>query len=404
MRSDLLVMGAGPAGLALAGAAAERGLSVTIVDPAPDSPWDRNFAMWQCEADGVGDLAPVEASWSRPVVDLGGEGRVELTARYCRIDVGALRARLVDRARSAGVRVQRGRVVAIDHGSRGGRVRLGEEAALHAEIVIDATGARSPWVRRAPPREAGWQAAHGLLLDVEAHPYADGEMALMDYRPIAGEPPLPTFLYALPLGPNRIFVEETSLVARPAVAQPVLASRLQARLRGMGIAVRETLAVERCLIPMGDPLPVPEQPIVAFGAAGGMVHPATGYQLARALALAPAVAAALAGTGAPASRRRRAHDVIWPAARRRAWELYTFGMEALLRLDADTIRGFFRGFFRLAPTTWLPYLRGTASPASIAWVMLELLARTSGRARWELCHLGATQGRNLVRAFAGGAP
>ena len=274
-------------------------------------------------------------------------------------------------------------------------------------MVVDATGSPRPWIRYGTPREVGYQVAYGQLIEVDGHPYADGEMALMDFRPLrglgaeGGAPALPTFLYALPLGPRLLFVEETSLVARPAVAHAVLRARLQSRLRDLGIAPRRTLSEERCTIAMGAPLPSRDQAVLAFGAAGGMVHPATGYQLARALRDAPRVADALAAGGAPAARVAAAYDVIWPTARRRAWELYTFGMEALLRLDADTIRSFFRAFFQLRPSVWLPYLRGTATPAAIAWVMLNVLARASGSARRELWRLDTRQGRSLLRAFAG---
>ena len=34
-------------------------------------------------------------------------------------------------------------------------------------------------------------------------------------------------------------------------------------------------------IPVGGPLPVAGQPVTAFGAAANLVHPATGYSIAR---------------------------------------------------------------------------------------------------------------------------
>lgn len=46
-------------------------------------------------------------------------------------------------------------------------------------------------------------------------------------------------------------------------------------------------------IPVGGPLPLPEQPMAAFGAAANLVHPATGYSLTRSLREAPAMAAAV---------------------------------------------------------------------------------------------------------------
>lgn len=48
---------------------------------------------------------------------------------------------------------------------------------------------------------------------------------------------LPTFLYAMPFTRTKIFFEETSLVARPAVGFDDLKERLEARLKWLGIKV-----------------------------------------------------------------------------------------------------------------------------------------------------------------------
>lgn len=49
---------------------------------------------------------------------------------------------------------------------------------------------------------------------------------------------LPTFLYAMPFSPTRIFLEETSLVARPIVEFSELKARLDARLKHLGITIK----------------------------------------------------------------------------------------------------------------------------------------------------------------------
>lgn len=74
-------------------------------------------------------------------------------------------------------------------------------------------------------------------------------------------------------------------------------------------------------IPVGGPLPLTTQPVTAFGAAANLVHPATGYSIARSLREAPALAEAIARilegrqpVGATA------HDVwqaLWPAEKQR---------------------------------------------------------------------------------------
>lgn len=48
---------------------------------------------------------------------------------------------------------------------------------------------------------------------------------------------LPTFLYAMPFSPTCVFLEETSLVAKPAVPFPELKRRLEARMQHLGIKI-----------------------------------------------------------------------------------------------------------------------------------------------------------------------
>ncbi len=53
----------------------------------------------------------------------------------------------------------------------------------------------------------------------------------------AGE--VPSFLYAMPLQDGRVFLEETCLVARPALPFAVLKRRLERRMASMGIKVKK---------------------------------------------------------------------------------------------------------------------------------------------------------------------
>jgi lycopene beta-cyclase len=81
---------------------------------------------------------------------------------------------------------------------------------------------------------------------VESHPFALDTMLFMDWRDEhlqaspamrASNEALPTFLYAMPFSPTKIFLEETSLVARPAVGFQDLKDRLEERMKWLGIKV-----------------------------------------------------------------------------------------------------------------------------------------------------------------------
>ena len=78
---------------------------------------------------------------------------------------------------------------------------------------------------------------------------------------------------------------------------------------------------EWSFIPVGGPLPVAQQPITAFGAAANLVHPATGYSIARSLREAPAfaeeVASLLRKQQAVGDTAESVWDALWPQEKRR---------------------------------------------------------------------------------------
>lgn len=361
---DVLVIGAGPAGLALAAACARAGLSAAVLAPDPEAPWAPNYGAWAAE------LPPewpawAEATFAEAVVHIDDARRHVLPGPYVRVDGRALQASLL---------------AAVPDRRRGTA-----EDAPAAGLVVDATGAESPRVPRKAPADPGWQVAWGELLEVDGAP---DEMMLMDWRdpaPPAGEPP--SFLYAMPLPDGRWFAEETVLVARPELPLDALRLRLAQRLDRMGVRVSARHEVERCRIPMGMPLPTGE--VAAFGAAAGFIHPATGYSLATSLRLAaPAADAIAAALGKGGDSRVTAiaalHEACWPADRARAWAFYRFGMEALLRMDLGSVREFFDTFFRHSPEVWRAWLAGDLPPADIASAMLAHFGRVGWKVRGQL--------------------
>ena len=112
----------------------------------------------------------------------------------------------------------------------------------------------------------------------------------------------PGFLYAVPLGPDRVLLEETCLAGLPAPTPGDLSARLRSRLRRRGVpgsAIDQPLAVEQVRIPLLPPLRGPVEPRVeAFGTAGGHGHAATGYSVSGTLGAVPAAVVAL-GSGRP---------------------------------------------------------------------------------------------------------
>jgi lycopene beta-cyclase len=180
-------------------------------------------------------------------------------------------------------------------------------------------------------------------------------------------------MYTMPLGKEegfgngqRIFFEETSLVARPGVSFEDCKRRCLQRLKHLGVTVRPGSITDQefCYIPMGGSLPEPGQRIVAFGGAAATVHPATGYQLCRMMAGATEIAEALANgiTNStlfdPDATAAAAYEALWSPQNQAQRDFAVFGGEFLMSLDVAALRGWFDGFFRLPEPVWAGFLAG----------------------------------------------
>lgn len=339
---DVVVVGGGPAGRALARACAARGLGTTLVDANPERPWRATYAAW---ADQLPADAPIAVAVSRSRAVTTAE---HVIARgYAVLDNERLRRLPAD------VRVVAGRVVgwsAREVVLAGGRVLTG--------LVVDATGT-------AGGRAA--QTAVGVVVPAErAAPFVGADEALiMDWRkPPSATTTDPTFLYAIPVSAGEVLLEETSLARRPGLPLDELRRRLHARLAAHGIPVPD--GEERVRIALDG-----RARDGAFGAAAGSVHPATGYSVAAALRRAPVVAAAIAD-GRPVARS---------AAERVVRGLRLRGLAALLAMRPDDVPEFFNHFFHLPDNLQRAYLDGDADLRGTVRAMLRLFGSADWRMR-----------------------
>lgn len=375
----MCVVGAGPAGVALAGACGDLGLATALVDVAPDLPWTATYGMWAPElpSELPGDVVAARAA-----------GRVvALTDRllgweYAVLDVPALQAHLSDGL--TGVRVHSGRVV----GSPGpGVVALADGTEIRASVIVDAGGQARPLNTRRRGRERAAQTAYGMFLDEEtAAPLtAPGEALFMDWRQEHGEDGWPTFLYVIPLGGGRVLVEETSLARRPGLPLPTLHRRLRARLSRYGIDPPADVPVERVAFTVDHPRHRAPG-VVGFGAAAPLIHPATGFSLATSLRLAPQVAAAVAAhlPRGPEHAVAAARDAVWPRSARLVHHLRRVGLEALLRMPPDDVPAFFEQFFELPEQHRWTYLTARDDVAGNVAALTHLFRASNRRLRGHL--------------------
>ncbi|GAA5173750.1 hypothetical protein GCM10023321_76020 [Pseudonocardia eucalypti] len=370
----MLVVGGGPAGRAVAAACGERGLRTRLLDPSPGRPWPATYGCWRDELpawlppDVLAATAPATAFARR-------EHRLDRD--YAVFDAAALRRELDGRLATHGVPVERGRARPSDLPPAG--------------VVIDAGGHGQPLAISRGTRACTEQTAFGLVLPAElAEPLRpSGTAVFMDWRPPG--PPVSeedrysvtphsravgTFLYAVPLDGDRVLLEETSLAARPGLGPDVLEARLRARLAGRGIRPPDGAPRELVRFPLDRPRHRAPG-VLGFGAAAPLTHPATGYQLADALRLAPAVAQALTAglTESPAKALTSANALLWSPSARLARQLRRYGLELMLRLPPADLPAFFEAFFGLPARDRWTFLGGRDRPAGCALAMARVFGK-----------------------------
>ncbi|TCP53661.1 lycopene cyclase (CrtL-type) [Tamaricihabitans halophyticus] len=350
---DVVVAGAGPTGWALASHCARYGLRVAVLDPAPERRWPATYGGWADELEFLpGSTIAARPSQTRVITRAN--QRVDRDYLILR-NAGLarwLREDTVERisASASGVRT----------GPHGVTIELAGGRQLASAVAVDATGyARA--LSGGPVRGARTeQTAFGLVFPeaVVAELVEPGSAVLMDWRPAPNATGgTASFCYGVPVGTGQVLVEETSLAKRPALPYQPLRERLAARLATAGVRTAQALRTERVRIPLD--LPLPRGPVLGFGVAAGLVHPATGYGLASALQLAEPVAAAIAGgLPNPAAANSAAGAVLWPNRARSVHALRRYGLRALRRMSGAELAVFFEVFFGMDQPTQRAYLSG----------------------------------------------
>lgn len=376
---DVLVVGAGPAGMALAAACGRLGMTVGLLDPNPDRPWVATYGMWSREL-------PVDLPSS--VVAARAAGRAiavtehRLGWEYAILDVDALRAHFAEQF--TGVTVHTGRAV---RSPEPGVVALADGSSLKASVVVDAAGRWRPLDPTASRRVPAEQTAYGVILDEESVTplVAPGEALFMDWRADHGEPGWPTFVYVVPLGGGKVLVEETSLARRPGLPLATLRRRLYARLAHHCITAPEDARTEKVSFRVDHPRHAGHD-VLGFGAAAPLIHPASGFSVAASLQLAPQVAAALSEHLAEGPDRAlaAAQGTVWSPAAKAIHRVRQIGLEALLRMPAAEVPGFFEQFFALPETHRWAYLTGRDDVGGTVAAMASLFRTSNWRMRRHL--------------------
>ncbi|KAI8565387.1 hypothetical protein RHMOL_Rhmol03G0255000 [Rhododendron molle] len=443
---DLVVIGCGPAGLALAAESAKLGLSVGLI--GPDLPFTNNYGVWEDEFRDLGLEGCIEHVWRDTIVYLDDSDPILIGRSYGRVSRHLLHEELLKRCVESGVSYLSSKVERIIETANGQSLIACEQniavpcryppgviphmkhlfhnilalgllltltpylmlLAYCYRLATVASGAASGKLLQyevGGPR-VSVQTAYGVEVEVENNPYDPSLMVFMDYRDYVKqkvecvEAQYPTFLYAMPMSPTRVFFEETCLASKEAMPFDLLKKKLMSRLQTMGVRVIKTYEEEWSYIPVGGSLPNTEQKNLAFGAAASMVHPATGYSVVRSLSEAPKYASVIANilreghSKDKVSHTRNANismqawNTLWPQERKRQRAFFLFGLALILQLDIEGIREFFHTFFRLPTWMWQGFLGSTLSSADLLQVWME---------RSALAPAVAVVGQQLPRQF-----
>ncbi|MBJ7480678.1 lycopene cyclase family protein [Rhodococcus sp. (in: high G+C Gram-positive bacteria)] len=359
--ADVVIVGGGPAGRALATRCIARQLAVVIVDPHPRRVWTPTYSAW---ADELPSWLPDEVIASRiQRPSVWAEEQKTLDRAYCVLNTSSLQLFLSDT--SAQFRALTARTLSPNS------VACTDGTQLTGSVVVDARGTDLTVT-------TAQQTAFGVIVDraLTAPVLGGGEAWFMDWRRDNGtsDADTPSFLYAVPLDDERVLLEETCLVGRPALGLRELEARLRTRLHNRGCEVPEDAPVERVRFAVEGPKDSSPGDVLRFGGRGGLMHPGTGYSVATSLAEADAVAEAIADGRDPEA-------ALWPRSAKGVAALRRVGLNALLTLDPAEVATFFDRFFDLPVEAQRSYLSDRRDAAATAKVMATLFRASPWRVR-----------------------
>lgn len=364
LSGDVVIVGLGPAGRALAYRCAQRGLRVVAIDKHPFRTWTPTYGAWTDELPSWLGPSALAAVAVRPSAFGTREWKIERD--YAVFTTAGLQQELsLDTCT-----VVQGSAIRLGAGV----VRLADGRHIYGRVVIDARGVREP---RAPQ-----QTAFGIVVPEEtAEPLLEGRSAwFMDWRQPAKLAAMaaPSFLYAIPLGGGATLLEETCLAGQPPLGFAELRTRLQSRLSAHGVAVTGAEPVERVRFAVCTPASTRSpQGVLAIGSRGGILHPATGYSVAASLSVADLLADAIAFRTNPRAK-------LWPLSARLVYALRERGLASFLRLSPTDIPAFFDAFFALPVPLQRSYLSGRADVTGLVTAMKRIFTASPWPARRQL--------------------
>ncbi len=410
--ADVLVIGSGPGALAIASALGLEKLNVGVLSiNEPSQPWPYTYGIWGEEVDELGFQGLLKHRWSNTISYLE-EGSIDQSSPknhktkhnrdYGLFDKIKLQEHWINQCNESAVAWYRGKAEKLEVNAINSKVTTSQGETITAKLIIDATGYDPVFLKVPKNGEVAIQTCYGIVGEFSEPPLEQNQFILMDYRSNhltekeKEEPP--TFLYAMDMGNDKYFLEETSLGLAPPVELETLKARLNSRLKHRNIKIIKLDHEENGIfLPMNIQIPDLNQSILGFGGAAGMVHPASGYLVGGLLRRAPVLAKRLANALndkniSPADIAKIGWEALWPKELRRKQALYQFGLEKLMRFKEAQLREFFKSFFGLSNDQWYGFLTNTLTINELVNAMWTMFKNAPIKVKWGLMEM---KGREL---------
>jgi len=248
---DVLVLGAGPAGMAIASALGKEKLDVEVLSPnGPDEPWPNTYGIWGKEVDQLGLQDLLEYRWKN-TVSFFGHGALEEqddenkatehSLDYGLFDKKKLHNFWFNECNKSFIKWHQGFANKIHYEKYKSTVTTKDGNTYSARLVVDATGYDPVFLKLKSCGPLAVQTCYGIVGNFSKPPLKKEQFVLMDYRndhlneEQRKEPP--TFLYAMDMGNGKYFLEETSLGLVNPLTMENLKERLEKRLSYRNISI-----------------------------------------------------------------------------------------------------------------------------------------------------------------------
>ena len=145
--------------------------------------WPNNYGVWVDEFESLNLESCLGKTWPRASVHVNDSKTKYLDRPYGRVSRKKLKTLLLETCLSNAVQFHKAKVWKIEHEEFESSILCDDGNGLKASLIVDASGFASSFIEYEKPRNHGYQIAHGILAEVEEHPFDLDKMLLRTVPP-----------------------------------------------------------------------------------------------------------------------------------------------------------------------------------------------------------------------------